>query len=319
VAAHPPDPHRPTILAEPRSDVRAPHRLVHEDRSTSTAVAHRATEADAGVGSQYRPPPRRPGRRIVLGVLIGLLVAVFAGMAYVMWPRPATPITEEAAIERFRQDQPAEPGDLTGTGAAPVGVYVYAAEGEEDVSIGAVPLPTRDIPELVTVVVQAEGECWRITLNLMQEHTESSTYCADAEGNLVLVEQAKVQQVAGFTTEGVTSCSQGTLGRPGSPDRPVQCTLRMQVAGTTLVVELLGSARWEGPESLEVGGLTRVADRLVLDLAATGDLAGHWRETHWLDQERQVALRTERDILLDGPGRFEERTTLRLTDLEPRR
>lgn len=297
------------ITVEPQTRTAAPPGAA----PSSVLVARRAS--DAGTGTTPPPPPRHRVRRLLVTVAVVVALVVGAGAAYVFWPRPATPITEEDALAQFR----AELGDATAAGDIPAGVYRYAASGEEAVSIGGVPIPSRTVPELVTLVVRPEGACTRLTLNLMAEHTESSTYCRDADGDLVLVAQSKFQQVAGFTTTGASECTEGDLGRPGGEARPVQCTLRLEVAGTTLVMDLIGTARWEPAQSIEVAGEPRTGERLVLDLTASGDLAGHWIERQWLDRELGVPLRIERDIVLDGPGRFAEATTLDLLALEPNR
>ncbi|MCD9624388.1 hypothetical protein [Rhabdothermincola salaria] len=287
-----------------------------EPAAAASRVARRA--ADAGLGGPAPPPERHRVRRGLLVAAAAVAVVLGGGIAYVFWPRPATPITEEDALAQYRAEI-GDPSAAAVTGEIPAGVYRYAASGEEAVSIGGVPVPSRTVPELVTLVVQPEGDCTRLTLNLMSEHTESSTYCRDDQGGLVLTAQSKFQQVAGFTTRGATECTEGSLGRPGDGPRAVQCALRLEVAGTTLAVDLIGTARWGAPETLGVAGEARTAERLVLDLTASGDLAGHWTERQWLDRELGVPLRIERDIELDGPGRFAETTTLDLLDLTPSR
>ena len=284
--------------------------------SSSVRVARRAT--GAGLGLPPTPPPRHRVRRAILVGAALAALALAVGAAYVFWPRPATPITEEDALAQFRAEL-ADPSLAPATGQIPAGVYSYAASGEEAVSIGGVPVPSRTVPELVTLVVQPEDGCTRLTLNLMAEHTESSTYCRDADGNLVLTRQAKLQQVAGFTTRGTTECRDGDLGGPGDAPRAVQCTMVLEVAATTLALDLVGLARWEGADIVDVGGRARAAELLVLDLTASGDLTGHWIERQWLDRELGVPLRIERDIDLDGPGRFVEATDLQLLALTPNR
>jgi hypothetical protein len=51
-------------------------------------------------------------------------------------------------------------------------------------------------------------------------------------------------------------------------------------------------------------------------MTATGDLAGHWDEEYWLT-DTFLPVKVVRDVLLDGPGRFDEKTTLVLRSLTP--
>jgi hypothetical protein len=265
------------------------------------------------------PSPRRhhPWRRALLAIAVVVALLLAGGVVYVWWPRPATPITEDEALEEFRQVGGS--GGAAAAGALPPGVYVYAADGAEDVAIAGIPLPTRDIPDAVTVMVVPEGSCQRVTLNLMAEHTETSLYCRDGDGNLVLVEQTKQEIVAGVTTDGLTTCDPGVLGRPGDGPRPVRCSLLLTAAGTEIAVGLDGTARWEPGGVVVVGTEARATDRLVLDLAASGDMTGHMRERQAVDSVTGLPLVIERDILLDGPGRFAEQTVLTLGDLAAHR
>lgn len=282
--------------------------------------SHAARVARTAHGHLPEPPvPRRrhPVRRTLLAVGAVLLLLFVAAVAYVWWPRPATPITEDQAVARFRDSGGAPAGQMVG--AIQPGVYVYTAAGKEEVAIAGVPLPSRDIPGTVTLMVVPEGPCQRLTLNLMEQHTESTLYCRDADGHLLLVEQIKQELVAGVTTDGTTTCSSGDLGLPGDEPRAVHCLLHMTAAGTVIDVDLDGTARWEPGDAVAVGTEARATDRLVLDLAASGDMKGHMIDIQSIDPTTGLPLVIQRDILLDGPGRFAERTTLTVADLEPRR
>lgn len=297
------------------------HPLRPSDRpaaTTSVRVAQVATRT--GVGSPP-PPPRGPhrARRLVVGALLAVVTIVGGGLAYLWWPRPATPITEQKALDQFRSGDVTTEPDVAAERLMAPGVYRYTAVGTESVSIGGLPLPSRQMPELVTLVVQPADDCILVTLNLMAEHTETTTYCPADDGGIVLVDQTKRQEVSGFTTNGATRCTQGALGRPGDPPLPVACVLELETAGTAMDVDLVGTAVWAGSGTIDVGGEPRRADGFVLDLAASGDFTGHMIERQWVDRERAVPLRIERDIDLEGPGHFVESTTLDLLDLEPTR
>lgn len=256
---------------------------------------------------------RRHWRRWLLIAGIVFVVVIGGAATFLYWPRPPTAITEEDALQDFR-DQGS--GSTTGVGPA-AGVYSYDADGTEKISIGPLPLPTRDIPGTVTVVVQTGADgCYRSTLNLMGEHTETTTWCVGADGSLTLQRQDKQEKVPGFNVTAVTTCDPGRVLAADGSETQVRCTLIMDVSGLKLTVELAGTARVEPGEDVDVGGSIVVTRHLALALAATGDLSGHWNEEYWLD-EGLLPVRVARDVVLDGPGAFDEKTSLTLRDLQP--
>jgi hypothetical protein len=256
---------------------------------------------------------RRHWRRWLLIVGIAFVVVLGGAAAFLYWPRSPTAITEQDALQDFR-DQGS--GSTAGAGP-PAGVYAYDADGTEKISIGPLPLPTRDIPATVTVVVQpASDGCYRSTLNLMGEHTESTTWCTGADGALTLQRQDKQEKVPGFDVTSVTTCDPGVVLAAAGSETQVRCTLVMDVSGLKLTVELEGTARIEPGGDVDVGGSTVATRHLALAMAATGDLSGHWNEDYWLT-EGLVPVRVVRDVVLRDPGAFDEQTTLTLRDLIP--
>jgi hypothetical protein len=197
-------------------------------------------------------------------------------------------------------------------------VYSYDADGTEKISMGPLPLPTRDIPSTVTAVVRPiDGDCWTSDLNLMGEHTETTTWCAPADGGLVLRGQDKRETVPGFQVDAVTTCDPGVvIGTAGTAGTDVRCTLVMDVSGLKLTVALAGTPTVEPGGDVEVDGTTVATRHVVVAMAATGDLAGHWNEEYWLT-DTFVPVKVVRDVVLDGPGRFDEKTTLTLRSLTP--
>ena len=258
---------------------------------------------------------RRWPRRLLIGIAV--FVAVLGGLAaYVFWPRSPTPITEQQALEGFRGQAGASGADADRPGPTP-GVYSYEADGTEKISIGPLPLPTRDIPRTVTLVVPSSSDdCYRTTLNLMVEHTETTTWCVGGDGSLTLQRQVKQEKVPGFDVTGLTTCDPGTIIAPGADETQVRCALTLDVSGLSLKIDMAGTARVEPGEEVDVGGTTVATRHVVLALDATGDLSGHWNEEYWLTPD-QLAVRTQRDVLLDGPGTFDESTSLVLRDLRP--
>lgn len=258
--------------------------------------------------------PRRWRRWLLLGA--GVVVVLFVAAAtFLYWPRSPTAISEQDALQAFR-DQ----GTAAAAGAGPAaGVYAYDADGTEKISMGPLPLPARDIPATVTDVIRpADPGCWTSTLNLMGEHTETTTWCAPTGGGLVLQRQDKQEKVPGFDVVAETTCDPGTVvaAGAGADAGDVRCTLVMDVSGLKLTVDLVGTSTVEPGGDIAVDGTTVATRHVVLAMAATGDLSGHWNEEYWLT-DTFVPVKVVRDIVLDGPGRFDEKTTLVLRSLRP--
>jgi hypothetical protein len=258
-----------------------------------------------------RPPHRR--RWLLIGLAV-VVVLVAGAAAFLYWPRSPTAITEQDALQDFRGQDTAP----TGSVGPAAGVYSYDADGTEKISMGPLPLPTRDIPAIVTDVIHPlDATCWTSDLNLMGEHTETTTWCAPADGSLVLRSQDKRETVPGFQVDAVTTCDPGTVvGGSDGGGSDVRCTLVMDVSGLKLTVELAGTATVEPGGDIEVDGTTVATRHVVLAMAATGDLAGHWNEEYWLT-DAFLPVKVVRDVVLDGPGRFDEQTTLTLRSLAP--
>lgn len=89
------------------------------------------------------------------------------------------------------------------------------------------------------------------------------------------------------------------------------------MSGLVLAIELRGTATSEPGGPVTVDGTTVDTVHLRIDLTGTGDLAGHSIEDWWITAEG-LPVRMERDIDLDGPGHFVEKSTLTLRSLEPR-
>lgn len=140
-----------------------------------------------------------------------MLLVVAGGAAFVLWPRKPTPITEDDALGEYRGGS--VPGAVSATGPPP-GVYTYDATGTESIDMGPVPLPKRTIPATVTVVVQPDGPCWSLDLNLMAEHTETTRVCREADGGLSLPSQTKTEQVPGFRVGIANTCDPAVIFSP---------------------------------------------------------------------------------------------------------
>jgi hypothetical protein len=97
----------------------------------------------------------------------------------------------------------------------------------------------------------------------------------------------------------------------------MSCVETFDVSGLVLTIRLEGTATSEPGGRITVDGQAVETTHLRIDLTGSGDLAGHSIEDWWVTADG-LPVRIERDIDLDGPGHFVEKSTLTLHTLEPR-
>ncbi len=261
-------------------------------------------------------------RRLVVGVAAVLGLVAVAG-AWLLWPRGTTEVTEQEALDDFR-DRASTTGGPVAPSTAPVpaaGVYTYRAEGQEEVKLGPLPAETRPLPETVTAIVVAtdrggDRDCFTLTVNLFAEHTEDTTYCVDGAGRLTLDRHVKHQQIGPVAPTAEMTCDPSTLFDPDEETTTVGCTLDLTGGPTAVRASLTGTATAAPTEPLTVGADEVEALPLTVSYEVSGDLSGTWTETLWLAPDH-LPVRIERALDLSGPATFTERSTLDLLDLAP--
>ena len=132
-----------------------------------------------------------------------------------MAPRRDT-VTEQEALEDYRSRDTtpaAQRDDTAGSATLPApGVYSYTASGQEVVKLGPLPAETRPYPDTMTVViVDDEPSCFTATLNLLDQHTEDTTYCLDDTGRLLIDSHHKHQQIGAVNPSAAMTCDPDVL------------------------------------------------------------------------------------------------------------
>lgn len=266
------------------------------------------------------------GRKAAIGVGV-VVVIIVAGLAFLLWPRSATEITEDEAVESFRDrtttsQKAAEDADATSGRSTPrPGVYTYAAEGAEDVKLGPLPAENRTLPPTLTAVAVAAGNgCFDWTVNLFTQHTEDTRYCT--EPVLSFESHNKHQTIGAISPTATITCDPKALlpkdAEEGTPTTtPLKCSLELTGGPKAVTATLDGTATWDGStEKLTVDG-TDVATRPIkMHFPVTGDITGTWDETIWWSADH-LPVRIERSFHLAGPATFNEESKLQLTSLEP--
>lgn len=271
-------------------------------------------------------------------VIVGgvVLVAAIALIAILAWPRGSDPVSEEDALESFREqsgdgssttEAPEPPEDAasdpSASEAAPEsGVYRYQGAGSETVQLGPIPSETREFPaEINGVVTEADpssdGACFVMALNLIEQHTEDSTYCRTAEGGLRLDHYEKHQQVSAFNATVDIRCDPGTLWQPGEAELPLECSLELLGGPKAVKVDLTGTATATEGETRDLDGAQRDVVTVELHFDIEGSITGTWDETLTFTTDDALLVGIDRLFDLKGFASFLEDFGYELTSAVP--
>lgn len=249
-------------------------------------------------------------------LLAGILVVGVA--VVIVWPRGATP-TDQAQVRKdfeSRTDSAATDGTPAHIPAA--GIYSYDTSGSEELKLGVLPTETRPYPKAISAtVVDAESGCYTMTLHLLEQHSEDTTYCVGADGAISLAAHEKHQQVGPMNPTATMTCDPDVLVEPDDVSVTVDCTLTLDGGPKKLTASLKGTTRSDRSTTVKVGGSSIDAIEVDTNFVVTGDLTGTWRERVWFADENALPLRIARDLDLDGLAAFTEDRDSTLVSLTP--
>jgi hypothetical protein len=270
-----------------------------------------------------RPWWRRP-RWIAL--LAALAILVIGGTVFgLAWSRRgAEQASVEEAVEGLDRDARDGEGDFL---RPATGVYVYAGEGTEQLSV----LDTTQQwgPELPAVVERDGSRCWTFTIEYNTHHEQSTTWCPNGD----VLEEAGGSTFQSFdfvvtTVEDRTTFVCAPPGEtirvraePGSTWRQ-SCDGGSAQQGTH--VTSAGTNTFVRVDTVDVGGESVRAFHYRVKRTLTGDQSGEEVVDTWYRTRDGLPLRVERDAKVDSPSpvgtvTYVERGTYRLTSVEPRR
>lgn len=272
-------------------------------------------------------------RVLIVGGVV--LVAVVVLVALLAWPRGADPVSEEDALESFREQgsggsSPLEATEGSATAensttAIPApGVYRYVGAGSETVQLGPIPPETRQFPaEINGVITEAhpvsDETCFVTTLNLIEQHTEDSTYCRTADGGLRLEHYEKHQQVSAFKPTVDIRCETGVLWEPGTADLPLECSLDLLGGPKTVTVGFSGTSTATEGGTRDLDGTERDVVTLELHFDLEGSITGTWDEKLTFTTDDMLLVGVERLFDLKGFASFLEDFNYELTSAAPTR
>ncbi len=254
-------------------------------------------------------------------VVVAVVVGTFAVAAVVLlWPAGTDPISEDEAVASFRQNAGEPDRGEPDAGEVPeAGVYSYATVGSESVKLGPLPAETREYPGLTTATVAAGDEgCFELGLNLIEQHTEDTTWCRTDDGGLRLGSLLKHQSVAQFDTTVTIGCDPGVVWRPGADGLPMECSLSLGGGPMEVTADFAGTSI-SSSGTQEVEGETIEVVKLDMHFDLTGSVSGTWDERLWVTTDTAMPVRIDREFHLEGFAAFDEDFSLQIESTSPRR
>ena len=222
----------------------------------------------------------------------------------------AEPVTVGEAIETFRENTETSPAESP----IPEGVYVYGTAGFEKTD--ALTGVTHRYPKRSTITISATDCGVSLLWRVLKGRTTEWIYCT-TPGGWELASQDERHTFFGRTEPTTYVCT-------GVPIRPTAGSTRWSVACSTDTSEERGAGNVVGREPIRVGGQTVSAEHVRRTSTFSGQIRGSSRHDVWFDSKSGVPVRivmvsrTTNDSPV-GDVHYEERVTLRLTSLAPRR
>lgn len=236
------------------------------------------------------------------------MVAAAAGAWLLATRENATPASIEDALARYRAQ--AEEAKTP----VPPGVYVYATTGSE--SISALGGRKHAYPRRSTITVTGGGCGMTLRWDVLAHRSSVFEICDDGRR---LGAWTETHRFVGQDDVTKWRCAQAAwlpAAVAAGASSGVRCTSSDSAQdGTTTVV---------GEEQVRVGTVDVDVVHLRVDALESGGARGPTVEHRWLERETGLPVRVEYRVTTLNPSpigdvRFEERYTLRLVSLEPRR
>jgi hypothetical protein len=267
----------------------------------------------------------RGRRRLLWGVaaVVGVL-AVAAGVAYLVLRDPARPVTVDEARERFRDGGEAAPAG--GGDAPPAGVYVYATTGYEQVD--ALTGSRHDYPEETTgTLTAAEGGCLRWRWEPLRQRWDEELLCPADGGAWARPETALFHSFFNQDETRAYECTGDPYVPPPDAEPGTTFAWTCDSPGSEHSGDSHedGTGEVVGVESVEVDGVERDALRVHYETAVSGDSTGGGELEVWYSLDRwPLVLRQVREggnasETVIGTVNYEEAYELMLTAWDPLR
>ncbi len=247
--------------------------------------------------------------RKVLVALVIVLALIGAGIWLWLAASSSSPVSEEAAIESFREGGGG--GDDARPGIPQAGVYTYRQTGTDRGGAGPLSV-TRDLPGEARYVVTTTPEGFEEELSLSEEHIEGVRFRMTPEGSRAVWRRTDV------TFVGIGRDDRREL-RPPPLHMPRRQGVGRTWSGRYVAGELPVSYRGEvlRREAVVVGGqrLPAVVVRTVSDTG--GAHPGRRTDTFWWSPRLALPLRWAIEMEIRGTVTLDTTADLRLEAAEP--
>ena len=256
-----------------------------------------------------RAAPRRRLRR--LGIAAALVVAVGAGAAVYVWRTSghSTPVSQNAAVERYRTETQAAP-----SGRPPrTGVYPYAVDGWECAGVGPLCLH-RTLPQRAELIVTRGRAGLTLELDVSAEHVEAQRFAERPGGRYLSWRRTKLT-FAGVTQDDAHATTPATLALPAKLHVGQRWTARFHDSGLPVVSTSTVLRR----ATVDVGG--RSFPTFVIQSVSTtgGPHPGTDRELAWHSEQLGLDLRLQITREIHGVFPYRMQASTQLLDLTPAR
>jgi hypothetical protein len=269
---------------------------------------------------------RRVSRRAVVGIVVGVVLLVGAGIAVFayLWQRTdARPVSVNEAEKRL-DGQAGDGAD--GAAFVPAeGVYRYTGSGTE--ALSTPPKSQAEGPEMPATVLRRADGCWTFRIDYSTNHWQEWRYCARDER---LVEEggrtfarwdfvvSAIENTSTFVCDPPNVVLRSDMV-PGETWRQSCDGTGTSVGGTTVSS---GEIRFVGVEPFDVGDSQVDAFHFVQHRTISGAQRGEANSELWF-APNGLPLRNQRHIVIDtdspiGAITYTEDGTFTLTSLEPR-
>jgi hypothetical protein len=264
------------------------------------------------------PEARRRHRRTRLirrSLLItALVIGLGGGALFVQLRSKTTVITVDESLARFREGVGASPAAVAGLPAP--GVYVYATEGGDEITVLGGSHHT--YPAETTVTVTPEGCGVRMRWSALGERWEEWLLCLDGP-RLEIRSITTYHQFFGKSDHREYFCGDDSLYRPVTDAAGTAWTSRCAAADATGT----GSGTVVGVEFLSVGGRRTRALHVEIRTSFEGSTLGTREQDLWMvaDTGLPIILISRDDLETDsalGRTDYGEAYRMELRSLDPR-
>lgn len=247
---------------------------------------------------------------VVAAAVAGVAAAGALGGWWFLLRDVAEPATVGEAVSAYREQGPG------GRPTIPAGVYVYATDGSEQTD--ALSGVTHRYPRTSTITVSGVPCGVRLRWDVLRGRSTTWTVCTEASD---WIERSRYERHTffGVTDETTYTCT----GKPFRPagDRPATA---FTVDCSTGKAKEQGPGRVVGRETVRVGGTLVPAVHIRTTTSFSGDTTGSSTFDFWLARETGLPVRIDMvsrttNGSLIGDVHYEERVSLHLTSLVPRR